>query len=153
MVILDILRLDGSECSETDMEGDESDADTLFAQGVKEFGSKMQPCCRCGGAAALAGIDSLVSVVVFELFGDVVRQRHLAYLIEQLEEHAVICKLCKAVAVRQNVNNLGKEHIMESEPVTLSRFLPGPVITSQTSSPLLLRSRNSTTEPVSTLVP
>ena len=60
MVILDILRLDGSECSETDMEGDESDADTLFAQGVKEFGSKMQPCCRCGGAAALTGIDSLM---------------------------------------------------------------------------------------------
>lgn len=64
MVILDILRLDGSECSETDMEGDESDADTLFAQGVKEFGSKMQPCCRGGGTAALAGIDSLISVVI-----------------------------------------------------------------------------------------
>lgn len=64
MVILDILRFDGSECSETDMKGDESDADALFAQGIKEFGSKMQPCGRCGGAAALAGIDSLISVVI-----------------------------------------------------------------------------------------
>ena len=102
------------------MEGDESDADTLFAQGVKEFGSKMQPCCRCGGAAALAGIDRLVSVVVFELFGDVMRQRHLAYLIEQFKEYAVICELSKAVADRQNVYKLGKEHIKEGEPMTLA---------------------------------
>ena len=122
MVILDIFRLNGSECSETYMKGDESDAHTLFAQGVKELGSEMQSGGRGGGTAALTGIDRLVSVVVFELFGDVVRQRHLSYLIEQLEKHAVICKLCKAVAVRQNVNNLGEEHIMESEPVTLSRF-------------------------------
>lgn len=50
MVILDILRLDGSECSETDMEGDESDADTLFAQGVKDSGVKCSPAV---GAAAL----------------------------------------------------------------------------------------------------
>ena len=78
MVILDILRLDGSECSETDMEGDESDADTLFAQGVKKLWRKMQSGGRGGGTAALTGIDRLVSVVVFELFGDVVRQRHLA---------------------------------------------------------------------------
>lgn len=125
MVILDIFRLNGSECSETDMEGDESDADTLFAQGVKEFGSKMQPCCRCGGAAALAGIDSLVSVVVFELFCYIMRQRHLAYLIKQLKEYAVICELSKAVAVRQNVNNLGKEHIMEGEPMTLACLFAG----------------------------
>ena len=82
MVILDILRFDGSECSETDMKGDESDADALFAQGIKEFRSEMQPCCRCGGAAALAGIDSLISVVIFELLCYIMRQRHLAYLIE-----------------------------------------------------------------------
>lgn len=125
MVILDILRLDGSECSETDMEGDESDADTLFAQGVNEFGSKMQPCCRCGGTAALAGIDSLISVVIFELLCYIMRQRHLAYLIEQFKEYAVICELSKAVAVRQNVNNLGEEHIMEGEPMTLACLFTG----------------------------
>ena len=53
------------------------------------------------------------------------RQRHLAYLIEQFEEHAVICELSKAVAVRQNVNNLGKEHIMEGEPMTLACLFAG----------------------------
>ena len=53
MVILDILRFDGSECSETDMKGDESDADALFAQRIKEFRSEMQTGGRCGGAAAL----------------------------------------------------------------------------------------------------
>lgn len=53
------------------------------------------------------------------------RQRHLAYLIEQFKEYAVICELSKAVAVRQNVNNLGKEHIMEGEPMTLACLFTG----------------------------
>ena len=109
MVILNILRLDGAECSETYMEGDKSDTDALFAQGVKEFGSEMQSGGRCGGAAALAGIDGLISIVIFELFCYIMRQRHLAYLIEQFKEHSVICEFCKAVAVRQDVNNLGEE--------------------------------------------
>ena len=120
MVILNILRFDGAECSETYMEGDKSDTDALFAQGVKEFGGEMQSCGRCGGAAALAGIDGLISVVIFELLGYIMRQRHLAYLIEQFKEHSVICEFCKAVAVRQDVNNLGEEHIMEGEPMTLA---------------------------------
>ena len=67
---------------------------------------KVQAGGRCCGRADFLGIDSLVTLRVFQFFLNVGRQRHLSQPFQYFEENALIVELNQAVSVRQNLHDL-----------------------------------------------
>ena len=82
LVVRDLIFHHGAECAQTHMEGHFSNADPLGPDGVHQLRSEMQAGCGRCGTAKLLGIHRLVLALVFQLFGDIGRQRHFAKLIQ-----------------------------------------------------------------------
>ena len=76
----------------------------------KQLLCKVKPRGRCGGRAYLPRVNGLIALLVLQLFGDIGRQRHLTYLIEDgINARALIEKLSHAVAVGLDFGYLGSE--------------------------------------------
>ena len=100
MMLLDVIRLDGAEGAEADMERDKAYPDAFFFDLFKQLGGEMQTRRGRCGAALLLGVDSLVSVLILESLGDIMRQGHLAYIINDLKEIALKAEFRRRAALR-----------------------------------------------------
>ena len=102
LVIRDLVLLHGAEGSQTHMQGNLSNADTLGTDGIHQLRGEVQACRGCGSAAQLLGIDRLILALIFQLLGDVGRQRHLAKFIQFfIKGLGVIIECNKLVAILQ----------------------------------------------------
>ena len=99
MMLGDLLRLDGPEGPETDVQRDIGLFDALGCELFQQLAGKMQTGCRRGGRAVHLGIDRLIALAVFEFFLDVWRQGHFAETLEHLKEDPLIVELHELVAV------------------------------------------------------
>ena len=99
MMLGDLLRLDGPEGPETDVQRDIGLFDALGCKLVQQLAGKMQTGCRRGGRAVDFGIDGLLARTVLQFFLNVRRKRHLAKPFKHLKEDSFIVELHKLVAV------------------------------------------------------
>ena len=126
MMLLDVIRLDGAEGAEADMERDETYPDAFFFDLFKQLGCEMQTRRGRCGAALLLGVDGLVSVLILESLGDIMRQGHLAYPVNYLKEIALKAEFRHSVAVGQHFDYLGGQRaVAECEAVTLFCLFAG----------------------------
>ena len=83
----------GSERTETDVQKNARYLNARCVYFFEKFRSKMQTRCRRSRRTVSLAIHGLVSVLVFKLFSDIRRERHIAYLVEDIFENAVERKL------------------------------------------------------------
>ena len=120
-VLADILLLDGAEGSETDMEHDGHDRNSLRLDALKKLGGKVQSRGRRGGRTLALRIYCLIAGLILKLRRNVGRQGHYS----DLGEHVVY--VCKTIFVvfktnesisfldyilnRCNQNSISEDHL------------------------------------------
>ena len=105
LVLFDVVDLDRTERPEADMQSDFADGDAHVFDLFQEFRREVQTGGRRRGGAQLVAVDGLVPLLVLEFFVDVRRQRHLADLLENGVEVAVIGKPHDSAAVVRDVGH------------------------------------------------
>ena len=116
----------GSERSEPDVKRHIRNIYSPRSEVVHLLDGEVKPRSRRGGRTRLAGIDGLVSLFIFKLFGDVRRQRHLADLIKNGKKALLTVKFRNPVAVLHNVEDLSRElSSAEDKSCADLRLFPG----------------------------
>ena len=88
----------GTKGAQTHVQQHGDDGHTLLPHLFQQLGGKMQTRCGGGGRAFGLGVDRLIAVLVGQLLVDIRGQRHLAQLVQQLFEHALIGEAHHAAA-------------------------------------------------------
>lgn len=110
LVVGDLILHHGAEGAEADVQGHFSDADALGADGIHQLRGEVQTGRRGGGASKLLGVDGLILALVFELLGDIGRQRHFAKFVQLfIKRLGVIIKCNELVAVFQRLVHHGRQ--------------------------------------------
>ena len=117
LVIGDLILHHGAEGAEADVQGHFSDADALGADGIHQLRGEVQTGRRGGGAAKLLGVDGLILALVFELLGDIGRQRHFAKFVQLfIKGLGVIIECNKLVAILQRfVHHSGQGAVTKTD--------------------------------------
>ena len=109
LVLLDLLGLDRSECSEADMERDKARFHAHILYLFKQLLCKMQTSSRRGCASKLARINGLIALRVLKLFFYIGRQRHFAELFEFLDKYALKVEFDDPVSAFGNIHHRCRE--------------------------------------------
>ena len=153
-MILDILSLNGSESSESDVKGEFSYLDARVLKLFQKLLREMKTCGRSRCRTRVFGIDGLISFGIVELFVDIGRKGNLTCFVQDFFPNAVEFKSDYAVAVLKDLFALGFEFVLdERKPSAFVNLLPGLARVSQWLSSILLRRRSSTGLFVSLLTP
>ena len=118
-MLLDLINLNRSEGTKTYVQSNLTVANALGLDLLKELVREVKTCGRSSGRALLLGIYRLVIALVLKLLGDVGRQGHIAYCIQNLVDglvfFGIVIKSDNAVATVDNVGNGRLENTSEVE--------------------------------------
>ncbi len=110
LVVGDLVFLHGAEGAQTDVQRHFCDVDALGADGVHQLRREVEARRGGGSTAKFFGIDGLILALVFQLLGDIGRQRHLAELVQLfVERFGVIIEGDKLIAVLQRLVHDGRQ--------------------------------------------
>ena len=112
-VVENVVLLHRAECSKTDMKRDVGGVNALVSELFEHVLREVQTRGGSGGGAGLAAVDSVVAVLVLELLGDVGRERHLTYAVEDIEEIPLEREADKAVSLVHDVEYLSGKPLRE----------------------------------------
>ena len=112
-VVENVVLLHRAECSKPDMKRDVGGVNALVSELSEHVLREMQTRGGSGGGAGLAAVDSVVAVLVLELLGDVGRERHLTYAVEDIKEISLEREADKAVSLVHNVEYLSGKPLRE----------------------------------------
>ena len=89
----------------------------FFLDGVQQLRREVQTCRWRRGGAGVGRIDRIVAVFVFELVGDVRRQRHLSQPVKDFLKDPVKFKLDQAVTLINDIHDLAyQKAVAELDP-------------------------------------
>ena len=106
MMLKYIVRLNGSECTQSHMKSHISCINTLFLKLLKKFGRKMKSCRGCRSRTVVFGVNGLVPVPVLKLMGYIRRKRHLPEPVQNFLKNSIVTKLYKPVALFKHFHYL-----------------------------------------------
>ena len=106
VMLFDVVDLDGTEGTESDVQRELRDADALVLNLFQQLLCEMKPGCRRSRRSIELCIHGIVVGAILERVGDVGRERHLPELVQNLLEDAIIAEPDIAVAVLDNIHNL-----------------------------------------------
>ena len=113
-VFTDVLHLDRTEGSQTDMKHHGSDCHALLPDFSEQFFSKMQSRRGCRRTSLFVGVYRLIAVIVAKLFGNVGRKRHQPDFVQNFIDIGifffVIFKSDQAGSLLDNVDNFTDQH-------------------------------------------
>ena len=113
LVIQDVILLYRAERAETNVQRNIRGIHSLIGELFKHLVCEVQTCCRRCRRACLTAVDGVVAVVLFQLCGDVGRQRHLTYAVKDIEEIALKIKADYTVALFNSFQYLGGKPLGE----------------------------------------
>ena len=112
-VVENVILLHRAECSKTNMKRDVGGVNALVSELSEHVLREVQTRGGSGGGAGLAAVDSVVAVLVLELLGDVGRERHLTYAVEDIKEIPLEREADKAVSLVHDVEYLSGKPLRE----------------------------------------
>ena len=123
----DFLLLHGPEGAQAHMEGHIGQGDSHGLDLLQQLLGEMEPGGGGRRRSHLTGVHRLIALRVLKLRLDVRRQRHLAKLLQQLQENALIVKPDQPVAALQSLGDLGgEESVAEGELCSRLHLLAWP---------------------------
>ena len=96
-MLRDVLRLHRAEGAQPHMEGDIAQLDPHLLDLPEQFRGEVQAGGGGGGGAVDLGVDGLIPLIVLKLLLDVGRQRHLAQLLQYLQEDPLVVEAHQTV--------------------------------------------------------
>ena len=112
----DILHFHRTEGAKADMQGYMGDLYTGILYLLQKLFCTVQSCGRSGCASLVFRVYRLVAVLVLQFVCDIRWQRHLAKLVEDLLENAVVMELDQTVSLIDNIYNLsGQNAVAEGD--------------------------------------
>ena len=106
MMFLHIIHFYRTERSKAYMQSYMGNIHAHFFYLLKKFRCEMQSCCRCGGRSFIFCIYSLITVFVFQLVGNIRRQRHFSQLIQDFLKDSLIMELDQAISLIYDIDDL-----------------------------------------------
>ena len=125
LVLFDLFHVHGAKRSESNVERDEADMDSLRLEFGKLLLCEVQTRRRRSRRTFLAAVDRLVALLVLQSLMDVRRQRRFSQAVENLLEYAFIAELHDAPAEIRMRHDLSAKFVGKADNLSHLRLLAG----------------------------